>query len=94
MLETVKPAVSTRYVYDRMTGAQLSTALDQLGLTMRGFGKIYGVPAKRMQAWLKGDEDIPHSVAVMVGLLTLPGAVDLANAYTDSVAHDVRSDND
>lgn len=90
LLETVT-TVAKRYEYDRMTGEQLSAALAQLGITMREFAKLLGAKPERVQAWLLGTDNIPQSAALAAVLLTLPGALDLARTYTDSVAHDTRS---
>lgn len=90
MLDTVKP-VAKRYEYERMTGEQLSAALAQLGITMREFGKLTGTKPERVQAWLTGNDNIPQSAALAAVLLTLPGALELARTYTDSVARDTRT---
>ena len=93
MLDTVKP-VAHRYEYDRMTGEQLSAALNELGLSKREFAKFVGAKAERVQGWLDGTESagrIPQWVPLILGLLTLPGALELARAYTDSVARDTRT---
>jgi DNA-binding transcriptional regulator YiaG len=82
--------MARRYVYERMTAAQLSQALDELGLTMRQFARLYGSAEKRIQQWLDGADDIPHTVAVVLGLLTLPGAMELAKRITDERARDSR----
>lgn len=80
-----------RYVYQRISGAELSKELDRLGLTKRRFAKIYGVPDDRVQQWMDDDEDIPHSVAVMLKLLALPGGLAAASTYTDTAASDLRN---
>lgn len=90
MLDTLKP-VAKRYEYDRMTGEQLSAALAQLGISMREFAKLVGAKPERVQAWLDGADNIPQSAALAAVLLTLPGAIELARSYTDSVARDTRS---
>lgn len=90
MLKTM----SKRYVYRRISGADLSTELNRLGLTKRGFAKLYGVRDDRIQQWIDGREDIPHSVAVMLKLLALPGGLAAASTYTDSAASDVRNEGD
>jgi hypothetical protein len=90
LLDTVRP-VAKRYEYDRMTGEQLSAALAQLGISMREFGKLVGAKPERVQAWLDGSDNIPQSAALAAVLLTLPGALELARTYTESVARDTRS---
>lgn len=91
LLEPVTTVAVNRYSYDRMDKRALRAALEQLDLGDRQFAKIYGVPWERVDRWLKGQDDIPHAVAVMLALLTLPGAIDLAERYTNTVAHDVRT---
>jgi transcriptional regulator with XRE-family HTH domain len=68
-----------------MTAEQFSAALDQMGLTMRQFVRLSGASERKVEQWLSGDEDIPHHVLVLCSLLTLPGAMEMAKAVTDSV---------
>jgi hypothetical protein len=77
-----------RRLYDRMTGKQLSQALNSLGLTMRQFARLSGAAERRVDYWLRGKEDIPHHVPVLCSLLTLPGAMDLTKVVTDSIVID------
>jgi hypothetical protein len=37
------------------------------------------------------EEDIPHAALLALSLLTLPGAVDMAERVTDSVISDTRA---
>ena len=89
MLDTLKP-VAKRYEYERMTAAQFRQALDQVGLSEGRFARLYGVIPKRVRSWAAGEEDIPHAALVMLSLMTMPGAVDMAERVTDSVISDTR----
>lgn len=92
MLDTLKP-VAKRYEYERMTAAQFRQALEQVGLSEGRFARLYGVIPKRVRSWAAGEEDIPHAALLMLSLLTLPGAVDMAERVTDSVISDTRERN-
>lgn len=89
MLDTVKP-VAKRYEYDRMTAAQFRQALEQVGLSEGRFARLYGTVPKRVRSWAAGEEDIPHAALVMLSLMTMPGAVEMAERVTDSVISDTR----
>lgn len=91
MLDTVKP-VAKRYEYERMTAAQFRQALEQVGLSEGRFARLYGTIPKRVRSWAAGEEDVPHAALVMLSLMTLPGAVEMAERVTDSVIRDTRSD--
>ena len=89
MLDTLKP-VAKRYEYERMTAAQFRQALEQVGLSEGRFARLYGTIPKRIRSWAAGEEDIPHAALVMLSLMTMPGAVDMAERVTDSVISDTR----
>ena len=91
MLDIVKP-VAKRYEYDRMTAGQFRQALEQVGLSEGRFARLYGVIPKRVRSWAAGEEDIPHAALLVLSLMTLPGAVDMAERVTDSVISDTRTD--
>lgn len=57
--------------YERLPGAELAVLLDQLDITPTYFAEIAGVPQHRVMKWLDGEQDIPHSVHVLVKLLVL-----------------------
>lgn len=80
----------TAGITGKMTAAQFRRALDQLHLTEGRFGRLYGTTPKRVRSWVTGVEDIPHAALLMLSLLTLPGAVDMAERVTDSVIRDTR----
>lgn len=90
MLDTVKP-VAKRYDYDRMTAGQFRQALEQVGLSEGRFARLYGTIPKRVRSWAAGEEDIPHAALLALSLLTLPGAIEMAERVTDSVISDTRA---
>lgn len=60
--------------YRRMTGAELAVALADLDVTVTYFAEIAGVPQHRALKWLDGEQDIPHSVHVLVKLMLMSDA--------------------
>lgn len=77
--------MSRRYRYHRMTGQQLSDALNQLGLSKFQFVRASGFSYQKVERWLADKEDIPHTATVIVTLLTLPGAVEKARVLADAM---------
>jgi hypothetical protein len=67
--------VSARFIYDRMTGRDLSEALRELAMPPNAFARIFGVRPEVMSRWLKGDQDIPPWVYPVTRLLSLPHAL-------------------
>lgn len=65
---------------NRMTPEQFSQALNQLGLTVREFCRIFGTGVKTVERWLADEKDIPGWVPVSLALMTMPGAPDLARS--------------
>lgn len=55
--------------YRRLTGAELAVLLDEIDITPTYFSEICGVPQHRVMKWMDGEQDIPHSVHVLVKLL-------------------------
>lgn len=54
--------------YRHITAADFEHGLQVAGLTADEFGRLYGVRKRRVQRWLDGAQEIPHSVTVMLGL--------------------------
>lgn len=77
-----------RYKHRRMTPAELSAAVNELGLTAGNIMRLTGASRLTVENWLspptmeKGT-DIPHWLAVLLALLRLPGAMDEARRVTD-----------
>lgn len=55
--------------YRRMTGAELSSDIATLDISLTYFAEIAGVPQHRAMKWIDGEQDIPHSVHVLVKLM-------------------------
>jgi hypothetical protein len=72
------------------TTAEFAVSLDSADITPTYFAEIYGVPQHRVMKWLDGEQDIPHSVRVLVELLKTPENFDLAASIT-RVAQDPSS---
>lgn len=66
-----------RFSYRRLTPEQFAAALRQHDLAPEAFARLYGVGTGRVQKWIEGSMEIPHPVAVVLTLLTLPGAYSL-----------------
>lgn len=80
-----------RYIYQRMTAEQLSTAMDELGLSKWQLIRLTGSSERKVDAWLDGKEDIPHWVLVLCSVLTVPGAMEIAKRVTDHVVSKAQS---
>lgn len=80
-----RASMSRRYTYQRMTPEQLSAALDQLKLTKWQFIRLSGLSHQKVERMLTGEADIPHETAVLLSVLTLPGAMDRALAVTNAL---------
>ena len=78
--------MSRKYKYHRMTPEQFQTALDQLKMGEFRFSRLTGKSYQKVQRWLSGQEpDIPHDVTLLCSLLTLPGAVELAEGVATAM---------
>lgn len=64
--------------YRRMSASQLSEGMDQIGLSASGLARLIGSRYSRVKGWLEGTESVPHYVALAMTLMTIPGAVPLA----------------
>lgn len=76
-------AMAGRYRYKRMSPKAFSRALDELGLNSGTFARLSGAKVDRVVLWLRGEEAIPHHVAVLCSLMTLPGGLQMAKDVTD-----------
>lgn len=64
----------------RMSPEQFSKALHENRLSLREFCRITGTGFKTGERWLNREKDIPNWVPVVMALLTLPGAYEMAQA--------------
>lgn len=71
-----------KHGYGRLSGADLSEALADLGITPTEFGILYGTTVERVLTWIDNAEDIPHPVRVMLEMFRIPGALDAARRAT------------
>lgn len=66
------------YKFRRMTGAEFSTALNQLGLSAGQFRRLTGASPKKVEQWLAGSEDIPQWVPPFLAMGAVPEALQAA----------------
>ena len=52
-----------------MTPKQYADAIERLGLSQRGAGKILGVDERTSRKWIAGDARIPESAAKLLRLM-------------------------
>jgi hypothetical protein len=60
--------------YTRLTGAELAVLLGEIDVTVTYFAELSGFPQSRVIGWIDGEQDIPHSVHVLVKLLAASDA--------------------
>lgn len=69
--------------YKRMTGSELAVAIEDLNTTPTYMAELVGVPQHRVMKWLDGEQDIPHSVHVIIKLMLMNDAnFELAESIT------------
>lgn len=68
--------------YRRISGADLEKGLAAAHVNAKQFAALYDVPQKRVQKWLNGEAEIPHSVALFVGLIADPAFLEKALIIT------------
>lgn len=73
----------TRINYRRLTGQQISQALRDLNLSPGRFAEIAGINDARLRRALMSepDSELPHTAALVLVLLHLPGAMSQVDAY-------------
>ncbi|WP_147707824.1 hypothetical protein [Microvirga massiliensis] len=77
--------MARRYQYERITARQLSDAFNDVGIkSVDQFCRISGAGERTVRRWLDGSENIPHYVAVLCTLLTMPGAMQEARAVSEA----------
>lgn len=85
-----RPAISSsmkRHTYARISAPDFCRMLADLGWPDGSkFAWIYGVPPARVTSWMHGEEDIPPAAFLVLQLLQLPGAQQLAIDHTQRVA--------
>ncbi|QZO00885.1 hypothetical protein [Chenggangzhangella methanolivorans] len=68
--------------YRRISGADLAHGLKTASITPEQFAALYGVPAKRVDKWLTEKTEVPHAVALFVGLIADPLILEKALVIT------------
>jgi transcriptional regulator with XRE-family HTH domain len=68
--------------YRRISGEDLASGIKAANVTTAQFAALYGVRPKRLEKWLKGEAEIPHSVALFVGLIADPLVLEKALIIT------------
>jgi hypothetical protein len=58
--------------YRRISGEDLARGIEAASITPAQFAVLYGVPVKRLDKWLSGQGEVPHAVALFVGLIADP----------------------
>jgi len=67
-----------------MTGSELSGALHTLGLSAGQLARLGIANDVRIRKWLRGEEEIPAWLPVLLELLKLPGGTARALAVAES----------
>lgn len=77
-----------RYSYRKMTPAEISAALDHVGLSVGQFSRIIGAryvgpKDSTVRDWLTGKKDAPAYLPALFALLALPDGVETAKAAAE-----------
>lgn len=68
--------------YRRISGDDLAKGIEGAGVTPQQFGALYGVSPRRVAKWLDGSLEVPHGVALLVGLIADPLVLERALVIT------------
>lgn len=68
--------------YRRISGEDLAKGFEAAHVTPEQFAALYGVPAKRVEKWLTEKTEVPHAVALFVGLIADPLILEKALVIT------------
>ncbi|RXF74391.1 hypothetical protein [Hansschlegelia zhihuaiae] len=68
--------------YRKISGADLAKGIEAANVTTGQFAALFGVQPKRIERWLKDEVEIPHSVALFVGLIADPLVLEKALVIT------------
>lgn len=74
--------------YRKISGDDLLKGLATAGLTPDQFASVYGVPEKRVEKWTNGQAEVPHAVALFVGLIADPQILEKALVITQYMVED------
>jgi hypothetical protein len=68
--------------YRTISGADLAQGMAAAGVTAAQFAALFGAQPKRVEKWLKDEVEIPHAVALFVGLIADPQILEKALVIT------------
>ncbi len=74
-----------RYKYRRMTPDEMREMLNKVGMGVQEFCRNTGYGDVKVRRMLRGEEDIPHQIALMLSFLAMEGGVARAKAVTDAM---------
>lgn len=83
--------MARRFVYDRMTGEEFRTAMDQALVPQKAFARIFGVDPRVTERWYKGEQDIPVWVPIALALMSEPAGIAIARR---EAAEWIKTDNE
>ena len=69
-----------------MTPTELRRRLAALELSQGGFGRLAGCSDRQVRRWASGDAEMPHWAALILLLLELRGAMELARTALERIA--------
>lgn len=72
--------------YRHISGDDLARGIEAASITPAQFAVLYGIPLRRLKKWLKGEQEIPHSLALFVGLIADPLVLEKALIITKYLA--------
>lgn len=82
--------LSARFEYQKMTAREFSAALREIDLPPDAFARIFGVRKEVVARWLKGTQDVPPWVFVVLWILReVPNGIAIARtAAANHIAQD------
>lgn len=84
---------ANKYRYRRMTADQFRTALKELGMPEgHKFARLCGSAPSNVDRMKRGELPVPHYVALILSLLTLPGGMDMAHKLFDEMSEGLKDD--
>jgi hypothetical protein len=58
--------------YRRISGEDLARGIEAASISPAQFAVLYGIPSRKLDRWLTGQVEVPHAVALFVGLIADP----------------------
>lgn len=76
-----------RFTYTRISAAQFQQGLNDLGMPDGyKFARLSGFGPTKVRRWIGGQEDVQHAATLILALLSLPGAMEMAEALFEKMA--------